>query len=122
MIKFLNQGPLKTLSQFQPLSESFAASPKRGEDLSVPVVKQLLTVQGTATNFTTTSSARFRITPRWKSSSELRNANRASAHDRRGGDHQRRLETDNHLNALGWAIVRLDVFRIGGSPCRQASY
>jgi len=39
----------------------------------------------------------------------------------RRGDHQQRLETDNHLKALGWAIVRLDVFRIAGLPLRSGS-
>ena len=30
------------------------------------------------------------------------------------------LEVDNHLRALGWAIVRLDVFRTLGLPHRSA--
>jgi hypothetical protein len=31
------------------------------------------------------------------------------------------LEIDNHLRALGWAVVRLDVFRTLGLPHRNAS-
>jgi hypothetical protein len=29
-------------------------------------------------------------------------------------------EIDNHLRALGWAVVRLDVFRTLGLPLRSA--
>jgi hypothetical protein len=51
-------------------------------------------------------------------SAEPRKANRATAADRRRGNHQK-LETDNQLKALGWAIVRLDVFRSAGPPHRS---
>jgi len=45
---------------------------------------------------------------------ESRNVNRANAPDRRRGDHRLRLDIDDHLKALGWAIVRLNVFRTAG--------
>ena len=35
-------------------------------------------------------------------------------------DRRLMLEVDNHLRALGWAIVRLDVFRTLGLPHRSA--
>jgi hypothetical protein len=54
-------------------------------------------------------------------SPEPRVANRANASERRRAYDQQRVQTDYHLRALGWAIVRLDVFRTTGLPRRGAS-
>ena len=40
-----------------------------------------------------------------------RSPDRSGAPERRRGDRRLMLEIDNHLRAMGWAIVRLDVFR-----------
>jgi hypothetical protein len=42
---------------------------------------------------------------------ERRKGDRPGAPDRRRGDRRLMLEVDEHLRTLGWAIVRLDVFR-----------
>jgi len=49
---------------------------------------------------------------------ERRTGERASSPDRRRGDRRLMNEIDNHLRALGWAVVRLDVFRTLGLPRR----
>jgi hypothetical protein len=119
--KFLNQEPLKTLSQFKPLPNTLAAEPRHGEQASAPVVKQLLIVARDRNKlydhvkraFSDNATVEVILDRR---SAEPRNATRAQTADRRRGNHPQRLETDNHLKALGWAIVRLDVFRVAGRP------
>ena len=124
--KFLNQGPLETLSQFQPLPNSLAEEPKHGEHASAAVVKQLLIVARDRHKLYDHVKRAFSNNPSVevildRRSAEPRNAIRAKTADRRRGDHQQRLETDNHLKALCWAIVRLDVFPVAGLSHRQGS-
>src|SRR5882672_5016696 len=53
--------------------------------------------------------------------SERRGAgDRSRAPDRRRGDRRLMNEIDNHLRALGWAVVRLDVFRTLGLAHRAS--
>jgi hypothetical protein len=52
---------------------------------------------------------------------ERRSGDRASSPDRRRGDRRLMSEIDNHLRALGWAVVRLDVFRTLGLPHRGSA-
>jgi len=126
MAKFLNQGPLKTLSQFQPLPNSLAEGPKPGDKASGPAVKQLLIVARDRQKLYENVKGAFSDNPSVevildRRSAESLNANRANAPERRRGYDQQRLQTDYHLRALGWAIVRLDVFRTPGLPHRSAS-
>jgi hypothetical protein len=44
---------------------------------------------------------------------------RSRAPERRRGDRRLMNEIDNHLRALGWAVVRLDVFRTLGLTHRS---
>ena len=123
--KFLNHGPLKTLSRFQPLPNSLAEEPKHGEHASAPAVKQLLIVARDRHKLYDHVKRAFSDNPTVevildRRSAEPRNANRARATDRRRGHHQQRFETDNHLKALGWVVVRLDIFPTTGLPHRSA--
>jgi len=120
--KFLNPEPLKTLSRFQPLPNSLAESPS--ESARAPVVKQLLIVARDRHKLYDHVKRAFADNPTVevildRRGAEPRTTNRAKPIDRRRANHQR-LETDNQLKAFGWAIVRLDVFRIAGLPHRQA--
>jgi len=119
--KFLNQAPLRTLSQFKPLPNNLAEKPKLGEHASGQAVRQLLIVARDRNKLYDHVKRAFSDNPTVqvildRRSAEPRKAIRSNAADRRRGEHQQRLETDNHLKALGWAIVRLDVFRVGGLP------
>src|SRR5262245_30619931 len=124
LARFLNQGPLNTLSRFQPLPKSLAERPKHREGVGEPAVKQLLIIsrdrqklyEHVKRAFSDNATVEVIFDRR---TAESRNA--ANASERRRGDQQQRLETDNHLKALGWAIVRLDVFRTTGLPHRGGS-
>ena len=121
LARFLNQGPLKTLSQFQPLPRSWAKGSKPHEDASAPAIKQLLIVardrqtlyEHVKRTFSDNPSVEVILDRR---SAESRTTTRASAPERRRGDKDLRLETDYHLRAFGWAIVRLNVLRTVGPP------
>jgi hypothetical protein len=125
MTKFLNQGPLRTLSQFQPLPNSLAKAPKHRDEPSGPVVKQLLIVARDRQKLYENVKRAFSDNPTVevildRRSAEPRYDGRGKPERRRGGD-QQRVQTDYHLRALGWAIVRLDVFRTAGQPHRSES-
>jgi len=121
LAKFLNHGPLTTLSQLHALPKSWAERPKHGEDASGPVVKQLLIVARDRQNlygyakraFSDNSTVEVILDRR---SAEALTTPRMNPPERRRGDRHLRLEIDNHLKALGWAIVRLNVFRAVGPP------
>ena len=120
LTKFLNQEPLKTLSRFHPLPHNLAESPSESGHASV--VKQLLIVARDRHKLYDHVKRAFADNPTVevildRRSAEPRNTNRAKPIDRRRANHQS-LETDNQLKALGWAIVRLDVFRSTGLPHR----
>ena len=125
LAKFLDQGPLKVLPQFHPFPKSWTAGPKHGEDTKGEVAKQILVVARDRQKLYEYAKRAFTGNPTVevildRRSAERRSANRSSTPDRRRGDRRLMLEVDNHLRALGWAIVRLDVFRTLGLPHRSA--
>ena len=122
--KFLDQGPLKVLPQFHPFPKSWTEGPKqRGRDESV---KQIVVVERDRQKlyeyvkraFSGNASVDVVLDRR---RSERRGAgDRSRASDRRRGDRRLMNEIDNHLRALGWAVVRLDVFRTLGLAHRAS--
>jgi len=116
--KFLDQGPIKVLPQFHPFPKTWTESPKnRGNEESV---KQIVVVQRDRQKlyeyvkraFSGNASVDVVLDRR---RTERRGAgDRSRAPDRRRGDRRLMNEIDNHLRALGWAVVRLDVFRTLG--------
>ncbi len=126
LARYLNRWPLKLLSQFKPLPKSWAEGPKHGEDASEPVVKQLVIVARDRQKLYENVKRAFSDNPSVevildRRSAESLDAKRANATERRRGYDQQRFQTDCHLRALGWAIVRLDVFRTLGRPHGGAS-
>ena len=131
--KFLDQGPLKVLPQFHPFPKSWTEGPKhRDDDASV---KQIVVVERDRQKlyeyvkraFSGNSSIdvvldRRRSDRRGSGDrSERRGSgDRSRAPERRRGDRRLMNEIDNHLRALGWAVVRLDLFRTLGLPHRGA--
>ncbi len=126
LARFLNHGPLKTLSQFQPLPNSLAGGSARGETAGGPGVKQLVIVARDRQKLYENVKHAFSDNPSVevildRRNAESLNANRANTPERRRGCDQQRFQTDCHLRALGWAIVRLDVFRTPRRPHGGAS-
>jgi hypothetical protein len=118
--KFLDQGPLKVLPQFHPFPKSWTAEAKGGRDEAHgQAAKQIFVVardrerlfEYAKRAFSGNSSVEVVLDRR---RSERRTGSRASSTDRRRGDRRLMNEIDNHLRALGWAVVRLDVFRTLG--------
>jgi len=121
MVRFLDHEPIKTLSQFHPLPKSWAERSTQGNDASGPVVKQLLIIARDRPKLYAYAKRAFSDNSTVEVILDRRSSEkqkRANAPDRRRAE---RLEIDNHLEALGWAIVRLDVFRIGALPERSTS-
>jgi hypothetical protein len=124
--KFLDQGPLKVLPQFHPFPKSWTAETKGRSDAASQPAKQIFVVardreklfEYAKRAFSGNSSVEVVLDRR---RGERRNSEKASAPDRRRGDRRLMNEIDNHLRALGWAVVRLDVFRTLGLPHRGAS-
>ena len=119
LVRFLNQEPLKTLSQFHPLPKNWTKGSTHGGDASRAAVKQLLIVAKDQQRLYDHVKRAFVDNPTVevildRRSAEPRAANRANADERRRAYDQQRAQTDYHLKALGWAIVRLDVFRTAG--------
>jgi hypothetical protein len=117
--KFLDQGPLKVLPQFHPFPKSWTADSKGRDEASGQVAKQIVVVardrqklfEYAKRAFSGNSSVEVVLDRR---RAERRSGERASSPDRRRGDRRLMNEIDNHLRALGWAVVRLDVFRTLG--------
>ena len=124
--KFLDQGPLKVLPQFHPFPKSWTEGPKhRGTDESV---KQIVVVERDRQKLYEYVKRAFSgnasvdvVLDRRRSDRRGSSADRSRAPERRRGDRRLMNEIDNHLRALGWAVVRLDVFRTLGLPHRSAS-
>ncbi len=122
--KFLDQGPLKVLPKFHPFPKSWTDGPKhRGNDESI---KQIVVVERDRQKlyeyvkraFSGNTSVDVVLDRR---RSERRGAgDRSRGPDRRRGDRRLMNEIDNHLRALGWAVVRLDVFRTLGIAHRAS--
>jgi hypothetical protein len=125
LAKFLDQSPLKVLPQFHPFPKSWTSGSKHDEEAKGQVVKQLLVVQHDRQKlyeyakraFSGNSSVEVILDRR---RGERRDAARPSGPERRRGDRRLMNEIDNHLRALGWAVVRLDVFRTLGLPHRSS--
>jgi len=126
LAKFLDQGPLKVLPQFHPFPRSWTEGPKHRHETTGQVAQQILVVarhrqklyEYAKRAFSGNSSVEVVLDRR---NVERRSANRSSTPDRRRGERRLMTEIDNHIRALGWAIVRLDVFRALGLPHRSAS-
>jgi hypothetical protein len=130
--KFLDQGPLKVLPQFHPFPKSWTAETKgrpdaKGHDEAhSQAAKQIFVVARDREKlfeyakrvFSGNSSVEVVLDRR---RGERRGADKTSSPDRRRGDRRLMNEIDNHLRALGWAVVRLDVFRTLGLTHRSAA-
>jgi hypothetical protein len=122
--KFLDQGPLKVLPQFHPFPKSWTADSRGRDEASGQAPKQIVVVardrqklfEYAKRAFTGNSSVEVVLDRR---RAERRSGERASSPDRRRGDRRLMNEIDNHLRALGWAVVRLDVFRTLGLTRRS---
>ena len=124
LARFLNQEPLKTLSQFHSLPKNWTKGPTHGGDASRVAVKQLLIVAKDRQKLYDHVKRAFLDNPTVevildRRSAEPRVVNRANPNERRRAHDQQRVQTHYHLRALGWAIVRLDVFRSTGLPHRN---
>ena len=108
--KFLDQGPLKVLPQFHPFPKSWTAETKGRSEAANQPAKQIFVVARDREKL-------FEYAKRAFSG----NTSVEVVLDRRRGDRRLMNEIDNHLRALGWAVVRLDVFRTLGLSHRGAS-
>jgi hypothetical protein len=123
--KFLDQGPLKVLPQFHPFPKSWTAEPKGRSDSNAQAAKQIFVVardreklfEYAKRAFSGNSSVEVVLDRR---RGERRRGEKSGLPDRRRGDRRLMNEIDNHLRALGWAVVRLDVFRALGLSHRSA--
>ena len=114
------------LPQFHPFPKSWTAESKGGRDDSQQAAKQIFVVARDREKlfdyakraFSGNSSVEVVLDRR---RGERRGADKTGSPDRRRGDRRLMNEIDNHLRALGWAVVRLDVFRTLGLPHRSAS-
>ena len=124
--KFLDQGPLKVLPQFHPFPKSWTGDSKGRDEARAQPAKQIVVIardrqklfEYTKRAFSGNSSVEVVLDRR---RAERRTGDRGSSSDRRRGDRRLMSEIDNHLRALGWAVVRLDVFRTLGLPHRSSS-
>jgi hypothetical protein len=127
LAKFLDQGPLKVLPQFHPFPKSWTEGPKHREDTNAQVAKQILVVARDRQKLyeyakrAFSGNATVEVILDRRSAERRRTGDRSGAPERRRGDRRLLLEIDNHLRALGWAVVRLDVFRTLGVPHRSVS-
>ncbi len=121
--KFLDQGPLKVLPQFHPFPKSWTAETKGRGEAQAQAAKQIFVVardreklfEYAKRAFSGNSSVEVVLDRR---RGDRRNGEKTGSPDRRRGDRRLMNEIDNHLRALGWAVVRLDVFRALGLPHR----
>jgi len=127
LAKFLDQGPLKVLPQFHPFPKSWTEGSKHREDTNGQVAKQILVVARDRQKLyeyakrAFSGNATVEVILDRRNGERRRSRDRSGTPERRQGDRRLLLEIDNHLRALGWAVVRLDVFRTLGLPHRNAS-
>ena len=119
LAKFLDQGPLKVLPQFHPFPKSWTAESKGREASNGQAAKQIVVVARDRQKLFEYAKRAFSGNPTVevvldRRRSERRTSERTGSPDRRRGDRRLMNEIDNHLRALGWAVVRLDVFRTLG--------
>src|SRR5262249_16708428 len=123
--KFLDQGPLKVLPQFHPFPKSWTGESKNRDEAHSQPAKQIVVIardrqklfEYTNRAFSGNSSLEVCLDRRRP---DGRTGDRPRAPDRRRGHRRLMSEIDNHLRALGWAVVRLDVFRALGLPHRSS--
>jgi len=127
LAKFLDQGPLKVLPQFHPFPKSWTEGSKHREDTNGQVAKQILVVARDRQKLyeyaqrAFSGNATVDVILDRRNGERRRSRDRSGTPERRRGDRRLLLEIDNHLRALGWAVVRLDVFRTLGLPHRSPS-
>jgi hypothetical protein len=114
LAKFLNAGPLKILSQVHSVPKNWAAATHHG-DVHASVVKQLLIVARDRQKLYEYAKRAFADNSTVEVILDRRSAEQRSTHapkpERRRGDRHLIQGINNHLKALGWAIVRIDVLR-----------
>lgn len=116
LTKFLDQRPLRVLPQFHPFPKSWTEGSKRRDDTDGRAAKQILVVARDRQKLYEYARRAFAGNPTVevvldRRRGERRTADRRRTPDRRRGDRRLTLEVEDHLRTLGWAIVRLDVFR-----------
>jgi hypothetical protein len=126
LARFLDQGPLRVVPQFHPFPKSWTQAPKHRDDQNGRVAKQVLVIARDRQKLYEYARRAFAGNPSVevvldRRRAERRSSDRPSTPERRRGDRRLTLEVDEHLRALGWAVVRLDVFRTVGMPHRSAS-
>jgi hypothetical protein len=125
--KFLDQGPLKVLPQFHPFPKSWTEGPKHHEKTNGQVAKQILVIARDRQKLYDYAKRAFfgnatvEVVLDRRTGERRRNGERAGTPDRRRGDRRLMLEVENHLRAMGWAVVRLDVFRTLGLSHRTSA-
>ena len=116
LARFLDQGPLRLMPQFHPFPKSWNESQSQVADAD-QVAKQILIVARDRQKMYEYTKRAFAGNPTVEVVLDRRRGERRSSGDRSGVQERRRrdrrlvLDIDNHLKALGWAVMRLDVFK-----------
>ncbi len=116
LARFLDQGPLRLMPQFHPFPKSWNESSLPVADAD-QVAKQLLIIARDRQKLYEYTKRAFAGNPTVEVVLDRRrgerrgSGERAGQPDRRRGDRRLALHIDNHLKALGWAVMRLDVFK-----------
>jgi hypothetical protein len=115
LARFLDQGPLRLMPQFHPFPKSWD-SPSPAEADQAAKQQLVIVARDRAKLYEYTKRA-FAGNPSVEVVLDRRRGERRSSGDRanlperRRGDRRLVLDIDNHLKALGWAVMRLDVFK-----------
>lgn len=126
LARFLDQGPLRVPPRFHPFPKTWTEGPKHRDDTNGRVAKQILVVARDQQKLYEYARRAFAGNPTVEVVLDRRRAERRSADrprmpERRQSVRRLTLEVDDHLRTLGWAVVRLDVFRALGMPHLSAS-
>jgi hypothetical protein len=116
LTKFLDQRPLRVLPQFHPFPKGWTEAAKRRDETTARTAKQILVIARDRQKLYEYARRAFAGNPTVevvldRRRGERRTTDRPGAPDRRRGDRRLMLEVEDHLRTLGWAIVRLDVFK-----------
>ena len=116
LAKFLDQRPFRALPQYRP-------SPRNGKEASKPAARQLIVIARDQQRLFEYARRAFAGNPTVEVVLDRRRADRRRddqprAPERRHGDRRLTLEVDDRLRTIGWAIVRVDVFRSLGAASR----
>ena len=116
LARFLDQGPLRLMPQFHAFPKSWNESSSSAADAD-QTAKQLLIVARDRQKLYEYTKRAFAGNPTIEVVLDRRrgerraSGDRTSVPERRRGDRRLALDIDNHLKALGWAVMRLDVFK-----------